>query len=590
MEPLKESNIQRNEKHRKDKNTHHHHSSQKKRRLVHFETLLSNNTSTYGSVIDRFLPVNDLLLPDKKFYNHQHHIFKDNLNSRINGVNSNTTNTSQLDVSAPVETNFLIDGSYNLVFQRPYEVSANTNPINGNNNFTNTRSLNGNLTMNTSGASIDDFPNLANMNPNNLTHQESVANALGYKSNRVLNFKPLKSPKKSKSLHDEIALIEQDIHLRQEELGFNNIQSNSESIILPEIPFKVLNAPGLRNDYYANLVCWANKSNLIAAGLGSTVYCWNENEGTIPLESFGDDIISTLAYNSDDFLAVGTKESKIYIYAPASTSIIANLRTRSNSSICSIKWIPNSKYFFVGNDIGEVSLFKLYENKTKKTSKAFGYNYTLKLKTTFKCDQQQICGIDINNSSQQLAIGANNNNSSIWDISDLLKPKKMFHLKHEAAVKAVAFCPWMPNLLVTGGGSRDKTIRFWHSKSGTLISQFKTKAQVTAIIWSRSKKELLVTFGFGDMINKNEILAVYSYPSMKLKLRVTAPYDTRILTADISDDFNSVCTSLSDQSVRIYNIWDSKYDFKSGIYDDGIYGSKIIDTEEGVSKSIDTIR
>ncbi|ODQ47202.1 hypothetical protein PICMEDRAFT_32115, partial [Pichia membranifaciens NRRL Y-2026] len=342
----------------------------------------------------------------------------------------------------------------------------------------------------------------------------------------------------------------------------------------------VLDAPGLRNDYYSNLVCWANKSDTIAAGLGSIVYCWSETLGTIPLQTFGNDLISALSYSSDDFLVVGTKESKIYLYKPKSIHVIASYSLKNHSSTCSIKWIPESHYFFVGNDVGEVTLFE-----TKAV-----VSYSIKQKVTFKCDQQQICGIDVNHLGKQLAIGANNNSSSIWDISDLCKPKKLFHLKHEAAVKAVAFCPWMPNLLATGGGSRDKNIRFWHSKSGTLISKHKTKGQITAVVWSRSKKELLVTFGFGDCSDKNSILAVYSYPTMKLKVKVNAPSDMRILTADLSNDFSSICTSISDQSVRIYNVWNSKFDLKSGIYDNGIYGSEIIDTEEGVDKAIDIIR
>ena len=33
---------------------------------------------------------------------------------------------------------------------------------------------------------------------------------------------------------------------------------------------------------------------------------------------------------------------------------------------------------------------------------------------------------------------------------------------HKAAVKALAWCPWQRNLLATGGGSTDKTMRFWN--------------------------------------------------------------------------------------------------------------------------------
>ncbi len=34
---------------------------------------------------------------------------------------------------------------------------------------------------------------------------------------------------------------------------------------------------------------------------------------------------------------------------------------------------------------------------------------------------------------------------------------------HSAAVKAMAWCPWQSNGLATGGGSNDRTIRFWNT-------------------------------------------------------------------------------------------------------------------------------
>jgi len=39
-------------------------------------------------------------------------------------------------------------------------------------------------------------------------------------------------------------------------------------------------------------------------------------------------------------------------------------------------------------------------------------------------------------------------------------------LKHTAAVKALAWSPHQHGLLVTGGGTADRTIRFWNSLTG----------------------------------------------------------------------------------------------------------------------------
>lgn len=569
------------------------------------ETLLSNNTSNYGNIIERFLPVMKTS-PDKKLYHPT--LTNSMINENSSGTDSNLTSDAINNITRT--TNIAI---HNSTVNNPIVIANNELQINS--WFTEPNRVE--ITNNTA-ATIDYNTNIEHIGsstnnstpvsgffkfqiPQSLTHKENVAKALGFNSERILNFKPLKSPKKIKDIYESESLL---LTNSNDEFSLN-IDDKKSTSYLSEVPFKILDAPGLRNDYYSNLVCWANMSDTIAAGLGSVVYCWSESLGTIPLQSFGNELISALSYSNKDYLAVGTKEARILLYEPSSIYIVATVLLKNHSSICSIKWIPNSNYFFVGNDIGEITLFEVVKIESKITNfrkmprkeSFFDSNrfkkrvkYNIKHKITFKCDQQQICGIDVNNLGKQLAVGVNNNSSSIWDISDLTNPKKMFHLKHEAAVKAVAFCPWMPNLLATGGGSRDKNIRFWHSKSGTLISKHKTKGQITAVIWSRSKKEILVTFGFGESSEKNCILAVYSYPSLKLKIRVNAPPDMRILTADLSNDFHSICASISDQSVRIYNIWNSKYDLKSNVYDNDAYGSEIINTEEGVNEEIDIIR
>lgn len=40
------------------------------------------------------------------------------------------------------------------------------------------------------------------------------------------------------------------------------------------MPFKVLDAPLLQDDFYLNLVDWS-PSNVLAVGLGSAVYIWS---------------------------------------------------------------------------------------------------------------------------------------------------------------------------------------------------------------------------------------------------------------------------------------------------------------------------
>jgi cell division cycle protein 20 (cofactor of APC complex) len=53
-----------------------------------------------------------------------------------------------------------------------------------------------------------------------------------------------------------------------------------------------------------------------------------------------------------------------------------------------------------------------------------------------------------------------------------------FYSQHQAAVKAVSWCPWQPGVLATGGGTADKTIKIWNINSGTLLNSVDAKSQV----------------------------------------------------------------------------------------------------------------
>jgi cell division cycle 20-like protein 1 (cofactor of APC complex) len=49
---------------------------------------------------------------------------------------------------------------------------------------------------------------------------------------------------------------------------------------ISKLPCKVLDAPALQDDYYLNLIDWGSQ-NLLAVGLGSSVYIWNANNSKV---------------------------------------------------------------------------------------------------------------------------------------------------------------------------------------------------------------------------------------------------------------------------------------------------------------------
>ena len=95
---------------------------------------------------------------------------------------------------------------------------------------------------------------------------------------------------------------------------------------------------------------------------------------------------------------------------------------------------------------------------------------------------------------------------------------------HSAAVKALAFAPWQPSLLATGGGSNDRQIHFFHTGSGAVLALINVFAQITSLLWSTTRREICATFGYAQPEHKVRI-AVFAWPSCECV--VSIPWEPR---------------------------------------------------------------
>lgn len=187
----------------------------------------------------------------------------------------------------------------------------------------------------------------------------------------------------------------------------------------------------------------------------------------------------------------------------------------------------------------------------------------------------------MNEDSNFLAVGGNDNTCTLWDISCIQSPKLKFVLPHKAAVKALAFCPWSKSLLATGGGSKDRTIKFWHTSTGTLLNEIQTSGQVTSLIWSTRYKQIVATFGFGD-IDDPILITLYSYPQLTPLTQVRTSSPLRVLSAVSSPSMTSICVATNDETIRFYELWNDREDVINEAQESGLYGSEIIEYVEGI--------
>eukprot|EP01033_Poteriospumella_lacustris_P000094 gene94-63_t len=144
--------------------------------------------------------------------------------------------------------------------------------------------------------------------------------------------------------------------------------------------------------------------------------------------------------------------------------------------------------------------------------------------------------------------------------------------QHIAAVKAVAWCPWQRNILATGGGTADRTIRIWNAQDGANLQSVDTGSQVCAIQWSSHYKELVSSHGFSD----NQLI-VWKYRDMS-KLQELRGHSARVLHLAKSPDDTTICSASADETLCFWNVFEKHTSRQNDGFD---YGASPMPTTPG---------
>jgi cell division cycle protein 20 (cofactor of APC complex) len=173
---------------------------------------------------------------------------------------------------------------------------------------------------------------------------------------------------------------------------------------------------------------------------------------------------------------------------------------------------------------------------------------------TLRGHAQEVCGLKWSPSGNQLASGGNDNILNIWDDRYASSSNGSCDMpvhrleQHQAAVKALVWCPWQRNLLASGGGTADRMIRFWNTGTGACLNAVDTQSQVCALQWSKHDKELVSSHGFSH----NQLI-LWKYPSM-VKVAELTGHTSRVLHMAQSPDGTTIATAAADETLRFWKI------------------------------------
>lgn len=300
---------------------------------------------------------------------------------------------------------------------------------------------------------------------------------------------------------------------------------------IPQTAERILDAPELKNDFYLNLLEWSSQ-NIIAVALAETVYLWNASSGSISElctldTSNGADYVSSVSWVGDgSYLAVGTAENKVMLWDVGAERKVRTMYS-AGGRVAAMAW--NEHTLSTGSVGGTI------------------YNHDVRIQHHVTAElashTQEVCSLKWSPDGKYLASGANDNVVNIWNAGGSVHKSLT---EHTAAVKALAWCPWQSSLLATGGGTADRTIRFWNAQSGSCLNKIDAKSQVSSLLWNKEHREIISGHGF----SQNQ-LSIWSYPTLAKVADLTGHTD-RVMSMALSPDGQTVVSAAGDETLRFW--------------------------------------
>lgn len=307
-------------------------------------------------------------------------------------------------------------------------------------------------------------------------------------------------------------------------------QPNRRISSVPEI---ILDAPGIVDDYYLNVVDWS-AMNKVAIALGQSVYMWDSLTGDVTqVAELGNNTLATsVKWSEDGYLAIGKSNGNIEIWDVEASEKLRTMRGRT-ARVASLTW--NHATLSSGARDGGIwnHDVRIAEHKTAEMWAHSG----------------EVCGLTWRGDGQQLASGGNDNAVHVWDARTTSTPR-LSRQTHTAAVKALSWCPWQSSVLATGGGSLDRRINIWNTTTGARVASADTGSQVTSLNWNSNHRELASCHGYPA-----NSVAVWSYPTMT-KIAEFEAHETRVLAASLSPDAQTLVTCAADENLKFWKLWD----------------------------------
>ncbi|GAB7350259.1 hypothetical protein MBLNU459_g0906t2 [Dothideomycetes sp. NU459] len=292
-----------------------------------------------------------------------------------------------------------------------------------------------------------------------------------------------------------------NINARSEIYSLSPVKYSSQTMLLSprktprqvsKVPYKVLDAPELADDFYLNLVDWGS-TGVLAVGLGESVYLWNSESGKVEqlCKLDGDQVTSV------GQLASGGNDNKVFIWDGLDDRWLHRWGEQEGghkAAVKAIAWSPHQRGLLASGGGTADRCIKFWN--TVSTAQH----------------------------SANAALTSTASTHHSLDLSALTGPNGA-HAHADSAAAPGGSTPSNPHLL----RSHD------------------TGSQVCNLLFSQVTSELVSTHGFSQ-----HAINIWKYPSMSQVVSLTG-HTYRVLYLSMSPDGNVIVTGAGDETLRFWD-------------------------------------
>lgn len=326
--------------------------------------------------------------------------------------------------------------------------------------------------------------------------------------------------------------------LLMEQLNYTHLgqqkQQNAKrcgSILL----YNVVKLAHIRDDFYSNLVDWSS-GNYVAVGVGSEVFIFNANSNDKIIKQYIlsthlNDFVVSVAWTKDGAkLAVGLNNGSTHILDAQENKLVRSMRGHSRR-VNAIAW--NDSIISTGSEDRSI----LHHDVRAPD------DFSQKL----LAHKRGVCGLKWSFDGKQLASGGDDNKLILWSSSS--KSCLASFSNHRAAVKAIAWSQHCHDIVASGGGTEDKTIKIWNSKTLECIKSQDTGSQVCNIAFSKNTAEFVSTHGYPT----NQI-SIWSLPGV-IQTGSIYSHARKVSYLSMSPNGENIVSGAGDETLKFWNIF-----------------------------------